>query len=247
MSIDTATGKTAQAELSTERVYDIFSAIARKYELFNAVSSMGFYKRWLARMIKCAPLTAESDLLDIAGGTGDVSFTAARMKKPRHIQLTDLVPEMLEIAKEHERRGAGAGVAIDFDIVDAQDIPYADKSYDVVTMAYGIRNMPDREKALGEIHRVLKRGGSLVCLEFSTPTNRAMRLFYRFYLKYMIPFWGGLLTGDKKGFVYLRDSIEAFPNQVSFAAMLEAAGFEQVQWVNCSGGIAAIHTGIKPA
>lgn len=246
MSIDTATGKDAPAELSSERVYSIFSAIAKKYERFNAVSSFGFYKSWLRGMVEAAPVTHDSQVLDIAGGTGDVSFTLARMKKPAHIQLTDLVPEMLEVAKEHYSRGDGCGVEIDFEEVDAQDIPYEDNSFDVITMAYGIRNMPDREKALNEMYRVLKPSGTLVCLEFSTPTNKVLRSLYGFYLKHMIPFWGGLITGDKEGFIYLSSSIKAFPDQEGYASMLGNAGFEDVSWKNYTGGIAAVHTGVKP-
>lgn len=247
MSIDTATGETAPAELSSERVYQIFSTIAKKYERFNAISSMGRYKAWLRGMIEQAPITSDSDVLDIAGGTGDVSFTAARMKHPAHIQLTDLVPEMLEVAKVHYAEGAHHGVPVDFEVVDAQNIPYADDSYDVVTMAYGIRNMPDRERALSEMFRVLKPGGSLVCLEFSTPTNALMRGLYGFYLKHMIPFWGGLITGDKEGFVYLSSSIKAFPDQKNYAHMLEEAGFTDITWKNYTFGIAAVHVATKPA
>ena len=160
MTIDTATGLEAPAELSSERVRDIFSHIARKYERFNALSSFGAYKLWLAGMMRQAPIDESHDVLDIAGGTGDVTFTVARTKHPRHIQCTDLVPEMLDVARMHIDEGDGAGVPIDFEVVDAQNIPYEDASYDVITMAYGIRNMPDRPRAL-EMFRVLKPGGSL--------------------------------------------------------------------------------------
>ena len=152
---------------------------------------------------------------------------------------------MLEVAKTHYDEGAGCGVPIDFDVVDAQNIPYPDNSYDIVTMAYGIRNMPDRGRALSEIIRVLKPGGTLVCLEFSTPPNPIWRALYNFYLKHMIPFWGGIITGDKEGFVYLSRSIKAFPDQKSYAAMLEDAGFHNVSWKNFTGGIAAVHTAVK--
>jgi len=246
VSTDTLGEKAREAESQTDRVYEIFPAIAKKYERFNAVSSMGLYRSWLRTMVRLCPITGSTDLLDIAGGTGDVSFAAARMKRPRHIQLTDLVPEMLEVARGHVEHGAACGVPVDFDVVDAQAIPYGDDSYDVVTMAYGIRNMPDRARALGEVFRVLRPGGALVCLEFSTPTNALVRAFYRFYLDHLIPFLGKLVTGDKEGFVYLKDSIEAFPDQKAYAAMLEAAGFQDVSWVNCSGGITAVHTGVKP-
>lgn len=245
-SIDTATGGAAPAELSSERVKNIFSQIAKKYERFNAVSSFGAYKLWLAGMAKQAPIETHHSVLDIAGGTGDVSFTMARAKKPAHIQCTDLVPEMLEVAKAHYADGAAGDVPVDFEVVDAQNIPYPDASYDVVTMAYGIRNMPQRELALSEMFRVLKPGGALVCLEFSTPPNSLWRALYNFYLKHLIPFWGGLITGDKEGFVYLSKSIKAFPNQEGLAELMRGAGFSEVTWRNYTGGIAAVHVAVKP-
>ena len=245
-TIDTATGKEAPAEISSERVKDIFSAIAKKYERFNAVSSFGAYKLWLAGMAKQAPIEPSHDVLDIAGGTGDVTVTMAREKRPAHIQCTDLVPEMLDVARAHYDEGAAAGVPVDFQVVDAQDIPYDDASYDVITMAYGIRNMPDRPRALAEMFRVLKPGGALVCLEFSTPPNGLWRALYSFYLKHLIPFWGGLITGDREGFVYLARSIKAFPNQEGLAQMMRDAGFVDVTWKNYTGGIAAVHVARKP-
>ena len=244
-TIDTATGQAAPAELSTARVKDIFSHIAKRYERFNAVSSFGAYRRWLDGMMRQAPITRADDVLDVAGGTGDVSRWVARTLHPRHIQCTDLVPEMLDVARAHRDAGDFCGVPIDFDVVDAQDIPYPDESYDIVTMAYGIRNMPDRPAALAEMYRVLKPGGALVCLEFSTPPNPAWRALYRFYLRHLIPFWGGLVTGDKSGFVYLSQSIQAFPDQAGLARLMEEAGFSNVTWRNYTGGIAAVHVAYK--
>ena len=213
MSIDTATGKEAPADLSSARVKEIFSAIAKKYERFNAVSSFGAYTAWLAGMMRQAPIGPDDDVLDIAGGTGDVAFSVARAKRPAHIQCTDLVSEMLDVSRIHFDDGKDCGVTLDFEFVDAKDLRYADESYDAITMAYGIRNMPERDRALGEMFRVLKPGGSLVCLEFSTPPNAVWRALYGFYLKHLIPFWGGLITGDREGFVYLARSIKAFPDQ----------------------------------
>lgn len=244
-TIDTATGLAAPAELSTERVKDIFSHIARKYELFNAVSSFGSYRRWLDGMMRQAPILPHHDVLDIAGGTGDVSRWVARTKKPAHIQCTDLVPEMLDVARMHYAKGDFGNVPVDFDVVDAQDIPYEDGSYDIVTMAYGIRNMPNRPLALSEMYRVLKPGGALVCLEFSTPPNPIWRTLYRFYLKHLIPFWGGLITGDRAGFVYLAKSIQAFPDQRGLADLMKQAGFRDITWENYTGGIAAVHVALK--
>ncbi len=246
MSIDTATGQEAPAELSSERVKNIFSHIADKYERFNAISSFGAYKAWVAGMMKQAPISNDADVLDLAGGTGGITFAVAKAKQPAHIQCTDLVPEMLEVAKAHYADGLAGSVPVDFEVVDAQDIPYADNSYDAVTVAYGIRNMPKREQGLAEMYRVLKPGGSLICLEFSTPPNRLWRGLYHFYLNHLIPFWGGLITKDKEGFVYLSSSIKAFPDQKGLAILMEHAGFTDVTWKNYTGGIAAVHVAKKP-
>ncbi|WP_350453791.1 class I SAM-dependent methyltransferase [Slackia heliotrinireducens] len=243
--VDTATGEDAPAEVSEERVQHIFGTIAEQYKKFNAVSSFGLYKGWLRATVDAANLTAESDLLDLAGGTGDVSYMAAQRRKPAHVQLTDFVPEMLAVAKKRYQMGENNGVPFDFEVVDAQDVPYDDCSYDAVTMAYGIRNIPDRMKALSEVHRVLKPGGTFACLEFSTPPNPVWRGLYHVYLKVMIPFWGWLFTKDRPSFVYLADSIRAFPPQEEYAQMLRDAGFKDVTWKNYAGGIVAIHTGTK--
>ena len=244
-SIDTATGEEADAALSEERVQHIFGTIAEQYKKFNAFSSFGLYKGWLRKTVDAARLTDASDLLDLAGGTGDVSYMAASRRPPAHIQLTDFVPEMLDVARERMKAGENNGVPVDFDVVDAQHVPYPDNSYDAVTMAYGIRNIPDRMQALEEVHRVLKPGGTFACLEFSTPPNALWRGLYHIYLKVMIPFWGWLFTRDAESFVYLADSIRAFPDQKAYAVMLREAGFRDVAWKNYAGGIVAVHTGRK--
>ena len=250
MTIDTATGREAPAEISTARVKSIFAAIAKKYDRFNAISSFGAYRAWLAGMMgqarEAGAITAETDVLDVAGGTGEVAFTVAQTFHPAHIQLTDLVPEMLDVAKELYGKGLSDGVPFDFQVVDAQDMPFTDASYPVITMAYGIRNMPDREKALSEVFRVLEPGGAFVCLEFSTPPNAAWRGLYKFYLMHVLPLIGKAVTGDRSGFDYLAKSIRVFPDQASYAKMLTDAGFTDVTWKNYTGGIAAVHVARKP-
>ncbi len=244
-SIDTATGKAAPADISSARVKEIFASIAKKYERFNAISSFGAYKRWLRTMMKEIDANPEAEVLDVAGGTGDVSFAIAKTKHPKHILCTDLVPEMLDVARAHYTTGTAGDTPIDFEVVDAQNMPFSDESFDVVTMAYGIRNMPKREDALSEIYRVLRPGGKLVCLEFSTPPNRIWRGLYHFYLQHMIPFWGGVITHKRDGFVYLSKSIEAFPDQAGLALLMKNAGFSNISWKNCTGGIAAVHVAQK--
>lgn len=246
-TVDTATGQAAPAEVSSQRVYGIFSKIAKKYGRFNAVSSFGTYKLWLKRLAKELPLDSTSEVLDVAGGTGDVTFELANRYRPAHIACTDLVPEMLEVADARYNNGEGIETPITFHVVDAQNISFPDNTFDAVSVAYGLRNMPDRNLALTEMLRVLKPGGRIACLEFSTPKNALWNALYRFYLKHMIPFWGKLITGDRDGFVYLSNSIKAFPDAQNFAEMFKEAGFEDIAWKTLTGGIAAIHTARKPA
>ena len=244
-AIDTATGEEAAPEVSAERAKAIFAKIARKYDTFNAFSSLGIYRSWLKTVVEECQATPETRMLDLAAGTGDVTFAVCKATPPAAVMSTDFCAEMLDVAHERYAAGASCGVPCAFEVVDAQDIPYDDESFDLVTCAYGIRNMPERHRALAEAYRVLKPGGRFVILEFSTPPNAVWRKLYSVYLRNVIPAIGGMLTGDRSGFVYLNDSIRAFPDQETFAASLRDAGFSQVTYRNRSGGIAAVHTAVK--
>lgn len=244
-SIDTATGKAAPAEISSKRVKAIFSDIAPNYDRFNRMSSFGRYKAWLHTLIDEAPINSRTRMLDIAGGTGDVTFEVCKQKKPGSVLLTDFTPAMLDIARQRLEAGENNGVPVELAVVDAQDIPYASESFDVVTMAYGIRNMPKRDQALSEIYRVLRPGGSCCILEFSTPPNPVMRALYDKYLTLGIPTWGKITTGQCEGFVYLSSSIKAFPDQEHFSKMLKNVGFRCVDYTNCTFGVAAVYIARK--
>ena len=244
-SIDTATGADAPAAVSSARVKKIFTDIAWRYERFNALSSFGRYRSWLRTLIDRAPITQDTKLLDIAGGTGDVTFQACAQKPPARAVLSDYTPAMLEVAQTRLDAGEARAVPVELAVVDGQDIPYDDESFDVITMSYGIRNMPERERALSEMYRVLRPGGALCVLEFSTPPNPIMRLGYRLYLRWGIPAWGKIVTGDASGFIYLAKSIRAFPDQEGFAQMLRDAGFSRVEWTNVTFGVAAVHIAYK--
>lgn len=245
-SIDTETGNFAPASLSTQRVHDIFSSIAHRYERFNALSSLGTYKSWINRLCSVADIKPTDTVLDIAGGTGEVAFAVAEQLRPAKVVCTDLVPEMLAVAQAKYETCPTNRAPIEFAIADGQALPFEDFSFDAATMAYGLRNMPKRQRALAEVFRVLKPGGSFTCLDFSTPPQPLWRAAYNVYLRYMIPIWGKLVTGNAEGFKYLARSIKAFPNQQGVAALFTEAGFENVSWVNCAGGIACIHTATKP-
>lgn len=244
--VDTETGLAAPAELSEERVKTIFSSIATQYERFNRISSFGQDHRWLNRLIDMAPITPDSRVLDVAGGTGEVTFAMCRRNPPRSVVLSDYTPSMLDMARLRLDRGDARGVDVSLRVIDAQDIPFPDDSFDVVTMAYGIRNIPDRSRALSEILRVLKPGGTFVVLEFSHPRTPVERAIHSFYLNWGIPAWGWILTRRRDDFVYLARSIKAFPNQERFKAMLEQTGFEKVDYCNLTFGAVAVHRGMKP-
>ena len=229
---------------SEARVRAIFSRIAGRYDLFNRLSSLGIDRLWRRALVRAADLDGTKRVLDIASGTGDVAFTIARLGKPHSILASDLVPEMLAVA---ERKYAASDIAIpiEFQVIDAQDIPLEDESFDVVTVAFGVRNMPDRARAYREAHRVLRPGGRYIILEFSTPPWSVWRVLYHAYLRIMIPLLGGILTGKRADFVYLNDSIRGFPGQDELAADLREAGFSSVTYQNLSGGIAALHLAIR--
>ena len=226
-------------------VRDIFAKIAKRYDTFNALSSLGIYKIWLARIAEYAACSKTDMVIDVAGGTGDVTFELAKRCPPAHIELTDFTPEMLDVAQERIEQGMGCGVEISTHIADAMDLPYDDESFDILTMAYGLRNFSDRQKAMREAYRVLKDGGRAVILEFGTPPNALWRAVYHVYLGHVVPTIGGLVCKDRAGFVYLASSIRAFPTQEVVAEELRNAGFTQVEYHNCSGGIAAIYVAQK--
>lgn len=229
---------------SAERVRGIFSKIADKYDLFNALASLGIDRNWRTELVRACALTPSSRVLDLASGTGDVAFALANLGRPAEVVATDFVPEMLAVA---ERKAAERPPAapVSFSVADAQELPFDDATFDVATVAFGVRNFPERGRNFAEVLRVLKPGGRYVILEFSRPPFAPWRGVYHVYLRHAIPAIGGVLTGDRAGFVYLNDSIRQFPAQPELAAELKAAGFSAVSWKDMSGGIVALHTAVK--
>jgi demethylmenaquinone methyltransferase/2-methoxy-6-polyprenyl-1,4-benzoquinol methylase len=183
-------------------------------------------------------------VLDLASGTGDVAFALANLGHPAEVVATDFVPEMLAVAEKKAAENPPAA-PVSFSVADAQELPFTDSSFDVVTVAFGVRNFPERERNFAEVLRVLKPGGRYIILEFSRPTFAPWRGVYHVYLRHAIPTIGGLLTGDRDGFVYHNDSIRQFPTQPELAAELRTAGFSAITWADMSGGIVALHTAVK--
>jgi demethylmenaquinone methyltransferase / 2-methoxy-6-polyprenyl-1,4-benzoquinol methylase len=229
---------------STERVSGIFSAIADRYDVFNTMASLGIDRGWRRELVRAAHLSPSSRVLDLAAGTGDVAFAVANLGRPAEVVATDIVPEMLAVAEKKAAENPPA-VPVSFSLADAQDLAFDDESFDVVTVAFGVRNFPDRDRNFREVLRVLKPGGRYIILEFSRPNFGPWRGVYHLYLRHAIPAIGGALTGDRDGFVYLNDSIRQFPTQAQLAAELRKAGFTTISWKDLSGGIVALHTAVK--
>ncbi len=234
----------APGEATTERVRGIFSNIASSYDTFNTLASMGIDRLWRRALVKACRLGESSRVLDIAAGTGDVSLAIAEQAGPAEVVVTDFTPEMLEIA-EHKAGSYTGRSRLTFRLADAQDLPFEDESFDVVTVAFGVRNFPERDRNFSEVLRVLKPGGRYVILEFSRPSFGPWRGVYHVYLQNVIPTIGGALTHDRESFVYLNDSIRRFPTQPELAAELREAGFSAISWKDLTGGVVALHTAVK--
>ncbi len=235
----------------TERqglVNRVFASVAERYDLMNDLMSGGLHRLWKRDLIGTLnPPRGDQPfyLLDVAGGTGDISLRYARASGPNAVAtLCDISPEMIAVG---ERRVADAGLQsrISFKEGNAEELPFADRSFDAYTIAFGIRNVTHIDKALAEAYRVLKIGGRFLCLEFSHVDVPILDRLYDFHSFEVIPRIGQAVAGDAESYRYLVESIRKFPNQEKFAALIRDAGFERVSCRNLTGGVAAIHSGWK--
>lgn len=235
----------APGQATTGLVRGIFGRIAENYDMFNTLSSFGVDRLWRRAAVKAARMEPGARVLDLCAGTGDLAMALAATGIPKDVVATDFSAEMLAVAERKVRRKAFA-TPIALSLADAQALPFDDASFDVVTVAFGVRNLPDRSANFAEVYRVLRPGGRYVILEFSRPSFAVLRALYHVYLRLVIPQLGSLLSGgDRASFRYLNDSIRRFPDQRSLAAELSAAGFSAVDWVDRTGGVVAIHTAVR--
>lgn len=225
------------------KIQSMFSGIAPRYDLLNHVLSLGLDFHWWRAMAKASGAAPGRRMLDVAAGTGDSSLALAR--RGAEVVSTDFTMGMLALGPAKFRRKGLAGLAWASVGADAQALPFADRSFDGVTICYGIRNVERRPLAYGEFLRVLKPGGRLTILEFSRPRRAWLRALYDFYSLKALPRLGGWISGDASAYTYLPESIRAFPDQGALAAELELAGFSEVAWSDLTGGIVALHTGKK--
>ena len=221
----------------TRLIRNVFSQVAPRYDLMNDLMSMGIHRYWKRIMCNTAEHPGVRDILDLAGGTGDIAMALAEPQ--RQVTVCDPSLEMMQSGRARDHRPvhwlAGCG----------ENLPLEDACMDLVTIAFGIRNVTRIEQALNEIHRVLRPGGRLLCLEFSRPAAW-LRPFYNTYSRLVIPRLGALVSGNRDAYHYLIDSIRVFPDQQQLATLFEQAGFGQVTFRNLSFGIACLHSGTRP-
>jgi len=228
------------------RVDDVFRSVARRYDLMNDLMSGGLHRAWKDALVTAVnpPKNArEFVVLDLAGGTGDVAFRIAQAGGPgTRIVVCDINPDMLAVGQERAAERGLDGV-VTFEQGNAEELAYPDRSFDCVTIAFGIRNVPRIERALAQAHRVLKLGGRFLCLEFSSVDVPGLDALYELYSFQVIPRIGDAVAGDRDAYQYLVESIRKFPKPKLFATMIEASGFRRVSFTPMTGGVVALHSG----
>lgn len=240
----TQPSKVSESEHSA-RVREMFAGIAGRYDLLNHLLSANIDKRWrrlVARKLQGVLSSEGARALDVACGTGDLTLELAGATKAQ-VTGTDFCRPMLE----HAARKASSSEmkSVPFIEGDALRLPFADKSFEAVTIAFGLRNLSSVEGGLKELQRVLKPGGRAAILEFSTPVVPGFRALFRFYFTRVLPRIGGLVSGSRGAYEYLPDSVSRFPDQKRLAALMKGVGFEEVEYQNLTGGIAALHLGTR--
>ncbi len=227
----------------TARVRGVFDSVAGRYDLMNDLMSGGLHRLWKRFALAQTGLRPGQRALDVAAGTGDLGAALARQVGPTGFTvLSDINSEMLSRGRDRLLdRGIAGNVA--FVQANAECLPFADASFDCVTIGFGLRNVTDKDAALASMRRVLRPGGRLLVLEFSKPQAPGLAPIYDAYSFRVLPRLGGLVTGDEPSYRYLAESIRRHPDQPTLAAMMSAAGFEDCRWQNLAGGIVALHRG----
>ena len=224
------------------RVRGVFDSVAKRYDVMNDVMSMGLHRVWKAYTVAVANLQPGDQVLDIAGGTGDLARAFARkVGSSGLVLLTDINEAMLRTGRD---RLLDEGLALPTTVCDAEKLPYKTASFDLVSVAFGLRNMTHKDAALAEMCRVLRPGGRLLVLEFSRVAE-PLRKPYDWYSLNLLPLMGKLIANDAASYRYLAESIRMHPDQAALKAMLKSAGFGHVDVHNLTGGVVALHAGIK--
>ncbi len=224
------------------KIDGVFSSVAPRYDLMNDLMSAGMHRLWKRFAVELAGVREGHRVLDVAGGTGDLALLLARRAGASgQVWLTDLNHEMLAIGRD---RLIDSGLTLPEARCDAERLPFRSGSFDCVTVAFGLRNMTHKERALGEMLRVLRPGGRLVVLEFSR-VWRPLAPLYDAYSFSVLPFLGKVIAKDAESYRYLAESIRVHPDQSALKQIMEAAGFHRVEYFNLTAGVVAVHRGFK--
>jgi demethylmenaquinone methyltransferase/2-methoxy-6-polyprenyl-1,4-benzoquinol methylase len=236
--------ETIPEEDKAGRVRGVFSSVADKYDVMNDAMSLGIHRLWKDAMMDWLAPRPGQRLLDVAGGTGDIAFRFLDRAGQAEATVLDLTAPMLDAGRKRAE-AADRADSLDWVVGDAMALPFADNSFDVYTISFGIRNVTRPQDALAEAFRVLRPGGRLMVLEFSQIPNDLMQRLYDVYSFNAIPVMGRVITGDRESYQYLVESIRRFPDQETFLSMVRQAGFENAKYRNLSMGIACLHSGWK--
>ncbi len=237
--------KEVDKEAKAGMVADVFHSVASRYDLMNDLMSAGIHRIWKRFTIELSGVRKGNSVLDIAGGTGDLAARFADIVGPEGaVVLADINESMLKVGRDKLLDSGHLG-NLEFVQADAQYLPFPDDSFDCITIAFGLRNVTDKDKALRSMLRVLKPGGRLLVLEFSKPQNALLSKAYDAYSFRVLPVMGRLVANDSDSYQYLAESIRVHPDQETLKEMMEDAGFTRCEYHNMTGGVVALHKGIK--
>lgn len=226
-----------------QHVAQVFDSVATNYDFMNDLMSLGIHRLWKRFTIQLSGVQPGQRVLDLAGGTGDLAAKFANnVGEQGQVILADINAAMLQVGRE---RLLDQGVLVDYAQVNAESLPFANNSFDIITMAFGLRNVTDKEAALASMLRVLKPGGRVLILEFSELKIRPLKPLYDVFSFKMLPLLGKLIAKDADSYRYLAESIRMHPNQETLLQMMQKVGLERCDYHNLSGGIVAVHRGFK--
>lgn len=237
--------QTIAKEDKVSMVANVFHNVAVKYDIMNDVMSMGIHRIWKRFTIDCSGVRPGHRVLDLAGGTGDLTAKFSRIVGDKgQVILADINNSMLNVGRD-KLRDIGIVGNVNYVQANAEELPFPDDYFDCITIGFGLRNVTDKDKALRSMYRVLKPGGRLLVLEFSKPIVEPLSKVYDAYSFHLLPKMGELIANDAESYRYLAESIRMHPDQETLKGMMEGAGFEQTKYFNLTGGIVALHRGYK--
>ena len=229
-----------------DRVAGVFHSVAAKYDVMNDLMSGGVHRLWKRFTIELSAVRPGHKVLDIAGGTGDLAYKFSKLVgNDGQVILSDINSSMLNVGRDR-LINRGVNNNVQYAQLDAQYLPFDDNTFDCITIAFGLRNVTDKDMALRSMLRVLKPGGRLLVLEFSKPKNPLLSKVYDEYSFRVLPMMGKLITQDADSYRYLAESIRMHPDQETLKTMMNEAGFANTEYYNMTGGVVALHKGIKP-